>query len=106
MCRTIAGVLAMMLAVATTAQGQTAEGQGSSTSPFFGSATQGTVSATPIDLSVKDAVERALQFNLGLLLQEEEAKLAHGARWRARRSAARHLDRDYDEPSDHQSRGV
>src|SRR3954467_9022262 len=83
MCRTIAGVLAMMLAVATTAQGQTAEGQGSSTSPFFGSATQGTVSATPISLSVKDAVERALQFNLGLLLQEEEAKLAHGARWRA-----------------------
>src|SRR3954467_6230044 len=83
MCRTIAGVLAMMLAVATTAQGQTGEGQGSSTSPFFGSATQGTVSATPINLSVKDAVERALQFNLGLLLQEEEAKLAHGAGWRA-----------------------
>jgi outer membrane protein TolC len=32
---------------------------------------------------VKDAVDRALQFNLGLLLQEEEAKRAHGARWRA-----------------------
>src|SRR3954466_454158 len=83
MCRTIAGVLAMMLAVATTAQGQTGEGQGSGTSPFFGSATHGTVSATPINLSVKDAVERALQFNLGLLLQEEEVKRAHGARWRA-----------------------
>jgi outer membrane protein TolC len=83
MCRKIAAVLAVMLAVAATAEAQTGEGQGSSSSPFFGSATQGTVTATPINLSVKEAVERALQFNLGLLLQEEEAKLAHGARWRA-----------------------
>src|SRR3954466_11035455 len=83
MCRKIAAVLAVMMAVAATAEAQTGEGQGSGTSPFFGSATQGTVSATPVNLSVKDAVERALQFNLGLLLQEEEAKLAPGARWRA-----------------------
>src|SRR3954467_1404316 len=83
MRRKIAAVLAMMLAVAAAASGQTAQGQGGSTSPFFGSATQGTLSATPINLSVKDAVDRALQFNLGLLLQEEEAKIAHGARWRA-----------------------
>ena len=41
------------------------------------------MSATPIRLSVKDAVERALEFNLGLLLQEEAVKNAHGARWRA-----------------------
>ncbi|MFL6279809.1 MAG: TolC family protein [Vicinamibacterales bacterium] len=83
MWRKIAAALAMMLAVAVTASGQTGEGQSTGTSPFFGSATQGTASATSITLSVKDAVERALQFNLGLLLQEEEAKLAHGARWRA-----------------------
>lgn len=79
----ISWALAAMLIVAVTASGQTGEGQTSSASPFYGSATQGTASATPISLSVKDAVERALQFNLGLLLQEEEARNAHGARWRA-----------------------
>jgi outer membrane protein TolC len=34
-------------------------------------------------LSVKEAVSRALQYNLGLLLQEEAVRSAHGARWRA-----------------------
>jgi len=34
-------------------------------------------------MSLKDAVERALKYNLGLLLQEESVKTAHGARWRA-----------------------
>ncbi len=81
MCREMTWAVAVMLVSAAAASGQTSEGQGSS--PFFGSATQATVSATPIQLSVKDAVDRALQFNLGLLLQEEEAKTAHGARWRA-----------------------
>jgi outer membrane protein TolC len=73
------------LAVPVTASGQTPEGQfGGSTSPFMGSAPpKAEVSAVPIELSVKEAVERALQFNLGLLLQEEAVKNAHGARWRA-----------------------
>ena len=81
--RTIAWTVAALLTVAAPVSAQTGEGQASSSSPFFGSATQGTASATPINLSVKEAVERALQFNLGLLLQEEEARNAHGARWRA-----------------------
>jgi len=73
-----------MLMTAATATAQTGEGQlGGSTSPFMGSAPKGEVSATPIELSVKEVVERALQFNLGLLLQEEAVKNAHGARWRA-----------------------
>jgi len=86
MRRAIVWTIAAALIGAATANGQTSEGQSggsSSSSPFFGSASQGTASATPISLSVKDAVDRALQFNLGLLLQEEEAKRAHGARWRA-----------------------
>lgn len=83
MRKTIAAVGAVVLAVAATARAQSAEGQTGGTNPFFGSATQGTATPTPINLSVKDAVERALQFNLGLLLQEEQAKTAHGARWRA-----------------------
>ena len=77
-------MLATGLITAATATAQTGEGQfGGSTSPFMGSAPKAEVSATPIQLSVKEAVERALQFNLGLLLQEEAVKDAHGARWRA-----------------------
>ena len=83
MRRKISWAVAAVLAVTATASGQTGEGQSGNTSPFFGSATQGTATATPISLSVKETVDRALQFNLGLLLQEEEAKSAHGARWRA-----------------------
>ena len=44
---------------------------------------QGTATAESIPLSLKDAVNRALQFNLGLLLQEQAVKSAHGAHWRA-----------------------
>jgi outer membrane protein TolC len=51
--------------------------------PFMGSAPQGTATPEPLALSAKDAVERALQYNLGLILQEEAVKTAHGARWRA-----------------------
>ena len=42
-------------------------------------------SATPetLPLSLKEAVARGLQHNLGLLLQEQAVQAAHGARWRA-----------------------
>jgi outer membrane protein TolC len=82
MRRAIACMVAA-LAIAARASAQTGDVQMGGGSPFLGSPPQGTVSATPIGLSVKDAVDRALQFNLGLLLQEEEVKNAHGARWRA-----------------------
>jgi len=53
-------------------------------SPFMGSVpASATVTAEPLPLSIKDAVQRALQHNLGLLLAEESAATAHGARWRA-----------------------
>jgi outer membrane protein TolC len=52
-------------------------------SPFYGSVTKGTVTAEPLKLSAVDAVKRALDANLGLLLQEESEATAHGARWRA-----------------------
>src|SRR5437868_12664789 len=57
--------------------------QQASTSPFLGSVPKGTVTADPLPLSVKDAVQRALEHNLGLLLQEESETAARGARWRA-----------------------
>ena len=52
-------------------------------SPFLGSVSKGTVTPEPLALSVKEAVQRALQSNLGLLLQEESETSARGARWRA-----------------------
>ena len=51
--------------------------------PFFGSVPKGTRTAEPLSLSVKDAIQRALENNLGLLLQEESESAAGGARWRA-----------------------
>lgn len=51
--------------------------------PFLGSIPKGAVTPEPLALSVKDAVQRALQNNLGLLLQEESETTARGARWRA-----------------------
>jgi outer membrane protein TolC len=50
---------------------------------LHGSVPQGMATPEPLALSVKDTIDRALQFNLGLLLQEETLKSAHGARWRA-----------------------
>ena len=53
------------------------------TNPFSGSVPRGEVTTQPVPLSLKDAVQRALRNNLGLLLQEEAASSARGARWRA-----------------------
>src|SRR5579872_2863824 len=84
---TAAAVMAMMLSAGARgalAQGPSqAQGPGAATSPFLGSVPKGTVTATPLSLSAKDAVQRALQNNLGLLLQEEAETFAHGARWQA-----------------------
>src|SRR3954468_20946334 len=83
-------VLLAALATAPAAQAQMAESPGgrsapapAPTSPFAGSVPQGTATAESIPLSLKDAVNRALQFNLGLLLQEQAVRSAHGAHWRA-----------------------
>jgi outer membrane protein TolC len=59
------------------------EARSGPTNPFLGSVPKGTISSEPLQLSVKDAVQRALENNLGLLLQEEAEATARGARWRA-----------------------
>ncbi|MCC7126663.1 MAG: TolC family protein [Acidobacteria bacterium] len=66
----------LLSAAASSAFAQTVPG------PFLGSVPQGTASAEPVALSLRDALDRGLQFNLGLLLQEESSRTAHGARWR------------------------
>ena len=82
---TAAAVMAMMLsggARGTAAQAQ-AQAPGGAANPFLGSIPKGTITATPLSLSAKDAVQRALQNNLGLLLQEESETSARGAKWQA-----------------------
>jgi outer membrane protein TolC len=51
--------------------------------PYLGSISSGTATAEPLKLSAVDAVQRALQANLGLLLQQEDEKTAGAARMRA-----------------------
>ncbi len=83
---TLACALVAALAAAPAALAQGLEGgggQGRANSPFAGSVPEGSATAQPIGLSVKDAVDRALKHNLGLLLQEEAVTSAHGARWLA-----------------------
>lgn len=74
------GMAAVAVMTALLAQTQQAQ---SPSNPFLGSISRGTVTAEPLPLSAADAVKRALDTNLGLLLQEETETTAHGARWRA-----------------------
>lgn len=75
-------LLGLALATANARAQEAASGSAPS-SPFFGSVPQGSASSEPLALSLKDAVNRGLQYNLGLLLQAEAVKTAHGERWEA-----------------------
>jgi outer membrane protein TolC len=86
-------LLIVFLLAATTASAQprtttsTASGQPRTTTsispPFLGGVPSGTLSAEPLSLTIIDAINRALQHNLGLLNTEEEVNHAQGTRWKA-----------------------
>src|SRR4051812_7201988 len=82
-----ASTLALLAALAAPAMaqgaGQDLSARGAGQSPFLGSVPKGTATTDSLALTVRDAVQRALQNNLGLLLQEETEATARGARWRA-----------------------
>jgi outer membrane protein TolC len=52
-------------------------------SSFLGGVPTGTATSEPITLSILDAVNRALEHNLGLLLSENGVGRAQGTHWRA-----------------------
>lgn len=54
---------------------------GSSQSPFFGSVPEGKATAGVLQISFKDAIDRALRNNLGLLLAADNSIAARGAKW-------------------------
>lgn len=51
-------------------------------SPFLGSVPTGQVSATPLKLSLQQAFERALKYNLGAIESDQETRAAHAVRLR------------------------
>ena len=52
-------------------------------SPFLGGVPSGTVTTEPVRLTVAQAIFRALDHNLGLLLAEQDTEAARGERWTA-----------------------
>jgi hypothetical protein len=50
-------------------------------SPFLGGVPTGEISATPVALSLRNAIARGLQHNLGILLQEQALTTARASRW-------------------------
>src|ERR1700733_2352585 len=52
-------------------------------SQFQGSVPSGTVSATPIPLTLRDAIDRGLKTNLGLLVSDSSSEIARSQRTRA-----------------------
>lgn len=54
-----------------------------SQSPFQGSAPEGTATQEVLQIDFKDAIERGLRNNLGMLLAGDQAQAASGQRWQA-----------------------
>ena len=50
--------------------------------PFLGSAPEGKASAEVLQIDFKDAIDRGLRNNLGLLLAGDQAQTARGERWK------------------------
>jgi outer membrane protein TolC len=56
---------------------------GLSQSPFLGSVPTGQATSTPLPLSLKDALNRALSYNLGAIEANEDTRVAHAVRLRS-----------------------
>jgi outer membrane protein TolC len=56
---------------------------GAASNPFLGGVPSGTATADPIQLTLGDAVTRALEHNLGVLTSEQGIRQTSGARWEA-----------------------
>jgi len=69
-------------AVATLLMAFPAPGAGQGQSPFLGSVPTGKATETPLDLSLKDAFDRALKYNLGVIESGQNTRAAHAVRLR------------------------
>jgi outer membrane protein TolC len=80
----ILGAVAALLLAASPAMAQIRPGPAvPQTSPFLGGVPTGTATTEPIKLTAIDAIFRALDHNLGVLLSEQNTETARGERWAA-----------------------
>src|SRR5215469_15693364 len=60
------------------------QSRGTTLSPnLFGSVSQGTPTGSVLTLSISDAIDRALKYNLGTIISEQETRVSRAARLRA-----------------------
>lgn len=78
--RSVLFVVCLLIAQAAAAQSRLSTPIPAS---FFGGVPKGEATASPITLTVVDAINRGLESNLGLLNAEERLGQARGARWQA-----------------------
>ena len=50
-------------------------------SPYLGGVPTGDPTDTPLPISLREAIDRGLRANLGLLVAQEGVTAAHGTRW-------------------------
>lgn len=81
--RLLAAVVLLAIATPAAAQFRSSAPQLPETSPYMGGVPTGTRTAEPIRLTVADAIFRALDHNLGVLLAEQDTATARGERWTA-----------------------
>ncbi|MGB6677162.1 MAG: TolC family protein [Terriglobales bacterium] len=72
-------------------------GAGLSQSPFSGSVPEGKPTAEVLPLSFKDAIDRGLRNNLGLLLQSDASLTAQGEKWKELSELLPHLNATVNE---------
>jgi outer membrane protein TolC len=78
----------------STTSGASQAGAGAGTSgqsPFFGSVPEGKATAETLQLSFKDALDRGLRNNLGLLLQGDTTLAVRGQKWKELSDLLPHL---------------
>jgi outer membrane protein TolC len=79
-------VMFALLVSALAAGPASAQGSGPTidrSSPFLGGVPTGEPSPGALPLSLKEAIDRGLEHNLGVLLQEQGVEAAHGTRWQS-----------------------
>ena len=72
-------------------------GAGLSQSPFSGSVPEGKATGDVLPLSFKDAIDRGLRNNLGLLLQSDTSLTARGEKWKELSELLPHLNATVNE---------
>ena len=83
--RVVAFILGSSIALFSQSTGSTASPSVSlpgQENPFLGSEPEAKASAEVLQIDFKDAIERGLRNNLGLLLAGDQAETAHGERWK------------------------